>query len=108
MRGLTNDDLKLWITELKRRIAAGKPDSLRFMNAIENVSRAEENIVELRRKQRGYRAPTNRESVLRSTGRGVENPSPEKPLAEIVGKITANPEAAEKAFRELQELKRSL
>ena len=54
-RGLTADDLRRWLNDLKYRIQKGQLDhrSLYFSNAISNIERLEEGAIELRRRMRG-------------------------------------------------------
>ena len=107
-RGLTVEDLALWLHEIKRRQAKGGKDSLQFTPAIGNMDRAEENIVELRRLQRGWRAPTDRDSVLLQTGRTETFNSEPKRAGDVVTAVMRDPDAAAKAFAELKRFRESL
>lgn len=106
-RGLTVEDLRLWLNEIKERQRRGAPDSLRFQNAIQNVDRAEENIIELRRLKRGRAPATDRNSVLRSSGRNPdEKKSETKAAGQVAQTLLDDAEARRRAAEHLAEFKR--
>ena len=110
-RGLTIDDLKRWLNDLKYRVQKGQLDhtSLRFSNAISNLERCEEGCVELRRRARGTVVDTDKSSVLRTTGRTeTTNTDSTRTIADIIPKVASDPEAARRAFEDLQRLRQSL
>lgn len=110
-RGLDVEDLRRWIFEIKTKVSRGQLDrrSLFFTNLISNLDRAEENCLELRRLMRGHVPDTDKDSVLRSAGMAkAKDTDSVKTVSEVLRQIIPNPEAAAKAFKELQQLKNSL
>lgn len=110
-RGLDVDDLRRWINEVKAKVSRGQLDrrSLFFTNLISNLDRAEENCLELRRLARGAVVETGRTSILRQTGRTeTRTQDTAKPISQVIARVVSNPVAAEKAFAELQQMRKSL
>jgi hypothetical protein len=116
-RDLTLTDLRLLVADTKTKIARGEltSASLQFRNLIGQVDFAEEKIADLRVRRRVPTMDASRASILRQTGRS-DSPSPsgrgrgegERTAAEVVAKLTQDPAAAERAFKELQQLKNNL
>lgn len=110
-RGLDENDLRRWINYIRGRINKGQLDwrSLQFTNLIGNMDRAEESCIELRRQMRGRKPETPREEILRSAGlTKTANTDTSHSISEVIQKVVSDPEAAARAFKELQKLKQSL
>lgn len=112
-RDLTLADLRLLVADTKTKIARGEltSASLQFRNLIGQVDFAEEKIADLRVRRRVPQRDASRDSVLRQTNRLNPDPQPpttERPAGEIIQKLTEDPAAAERAFKELQQLKNNL
>jgi hypothetical protein len=102
-------ELRMLVAEKRRRIRACEltVQSLAFRNLVGNVDFAEEDVAELRARNRG-RAPSvpGRDSVLQQTGRPEAIQKAEtKPVGEIAKRLTSDPDAAAKAFAAFQKLK---
>lgn len=100
-RGFTADDLRLMVSHLRREIQAGRRNEgcLKFRNLIVNVDFFEEDLAELRARQRPRPAmDPAKASVLRATGRhDVEPTKDARSAADIL--------AGEEAFKIFKGLK---
>lgn len=82
----TETDLVLVLRTLRRGVKSGerKPGCLRFSNLIERLDLFDEELAMARASERNARRPeTNREAVLRATGRNGE-PMPEPKTPRVI------------------------
>ena len=98
--GYTQDDLRLVIEMLRRKIKTG-PNTmscLRFNNLIVDIERFQEELSLARAKAREPKREPDKESVLKATGRPTHYDKPTRTAAQVL----ADQEALKK-FREFKE-----
>ena len=89
-RGLTPDDVRLLVRHHRDRARQGKPArSLTFRNFVMSVDYAEEDLAELRARNRRQEPPPNREAVLKATHRPTPDPGDAIPMATIIANMRA-------------------
>ncbi len=103
LRGFTDDDLRLTIEFLRRKIKEGRKTlaCLRFSTFIGNTDYFAEDLAEARALSRRPPIDTGRREALRSSGREATPPTPDaKPVRDVI--------AGNKALKELLRLRDSL